>query len=143
MKILDLQTGRVHEYGDSGHDSLYVSQDGTTLTYYNLQTGDGSKYGDYRFVCDDNKIPAESQTADARHCEVYFNIGGWPERPHVESVPVSERLPDNDGGCYLVSLDNGQIVVADSGGIIENHDFEPRMLAWQPLPEPYKEGGKE
>jgi len=65
------------------------------------------------------------------------------ERPHVEWVPVSERLPDNDGGCYLVSLDNGQIVVADSGGIIENHDFEPRMLAWQPLPEPYKEGGKE
>jgi len=82
MKILDLQTGRVHEYGDSGHDSLYVSQDGTTLTYYNLQTGDGSKHGDYRFVCDDNKIPAESQTADAIHAEVYFNIGGWPERPH-------------------------------------------------------------
>jgi len=88
MKILDLQTGRVHEYGDSGHDSLYVSQDGTTLTYYNLQTGDGSKYGDYRFVCDDNKIPAESQTADARHCEVYFNIGGWPERPHGKWIGV-------------------------------------------------------
>lgn len=77
MKILDLQTGEIHEYGTNGHDSLAVSQDGRTLSYYNLQCGDGSKFGDYRFVCDDDKVPEESQTADALHCEVYFNIGGW------------------------------------------------------------------
>lgn len=77
MKILDLQTGEIHEYGTNGHDSLAVSQDGRTLSYYNLQCGDGSRFGDYRFVCDDDKVPEESQTADALHCEVYFNIGGW------------------------------------------------------------------
>ena len=33
MKILDLQTGRVHEYGTNPHDSLYVSRDGRCLTY--------------------------------------------------------------------------------------------------------------
>lgn len=77
MKILDTQTGRIHEYGDDQHDSLYVSNDGRYLTYYNLQNGDGSGVGDYRFVCDDDKIPAESQTADAIHAEVYFNIGGF------------------------------------------------------------------
>lgn len=77
MKILDLQTGEIHEYGTNCHDSLAVSQDGRILTYYNLQNGDGSELGDYRFVCDDDKIPNESQTADALHCEVYFNIGGW------------------------------------------------------------------
>lgn len=77
MKILDTQSGRVHEYGTDCHDSLYVSNDGRYLTYYNLQNGDGSGVGDYRFVCDDELVPAESQTADAIHAEVYFNIGGW------------------------------------------------------------------
>lgn len=81
MKILDTQTGDIQEYGAGGHDSLRVSQDGRTLSYYNLQNGDGSAYGDYRFVCDDNKIPAESETADARHANVFFNIGGWRKRP--------------------------------------------------------------
>lgn len=85
MKILDLQTGRVHEYGTNPHDSLYVSRDGRCLTYYNLQNGDGSGVGDYRFVCDDDKIPAESETADAIHCDVYFNIGGW-NRPQGEWI---------------------------------------------------------
>ena len=56
-------------------------------------------------------------------------------------IPVSERLPDTDG-YYLVSLGDGQIMVAHSSGIIENHDFEPKILAWKPLPEPYKENDK-
>jgi len=58
------------------------------------------------------------------------------DRPHGEWVAVKDKLPDTDGE-YLVSLDNGRIVTADGRGIIENHDFEPKMLAWQPLPEPY------
>lgn len=81
MKILDTQTGDIHEYGADGHDSLRVSQSGRFLSYYNLQNGDGSAYGDYRFVCDDNKVPSESETADARHAHVFFNIGGWHKRP--------------------------------------------------------------
>lgn len=88
MKILDLQTGRVHEYGENCHDSLALSEDGRSLHYYNLQCGDGSRWGDYRFVCDDNKVPAESKTADALHCEVYFNIGGW-HRPRGEWKQIS------------------------------------------------------
>lgn len=84
MKILDTQTGDIQEYGADGHDSLRVSQDGRTLSYYNLQNGDGSAHGDYRFVCDDNKVPAESETADAIHAQVFFNIGGWHKRPQGE-----------------------------------------------------------
>lgn len=91
MKILDTETGRIHEYGTNGHDSLAVSQDGRTLSYYNLQCGDGSKYGAYLFVCDDDKIPAESQTPDAIHCEVYFNIGGWRERPKGKWTDESQE----------------------------------------------------
>lgn len=92
MKILDLQTGRVHEYGDDPHDSLYVSNNGRYLTYYNLQNGDGSNLGDYRFVCDDDKIPAESETADALHAEVYFNIGGFNKRPMFNRSELEKAL---------------------------------------------------
>lgn len=99
MKIKDLQTGRVHEYGTNCHDSLYVSQDGRTLTYYNLQNGDGSGVGDYRFVCDDEKVPAESETADARHAEVYFNIGGWNHQGSqgdaISREALREKIEDN------------------------------------------------
>lgn len=91
MKILDLQTGRIHEYGENVHDSLYVSSDGRYLTYYNLQNGDGSGLGDYRFVCDDNKIPSESKTAEALHADVYFNIGGWNAPPKGEWIEESSE----------------------------------------------------
>ena len=69
MKIKDLQTGEEHEYGTNPHDSLVVSEDGRTLSYYNLQNGDGSRFGDYRFIVGDE-------------IERYWNIGGFakPER---------------------------------------------------------------
>ena len=62
MIIKDMLTGHAHEYGTNPHDSLIVSEDGRSLTYYNLQNGDGSRFGDYRFVGDDH--------------EGYWNIGG-------------------------------------------------------------------
>lgn len=77
IKILDLQSGHIHEYGTNSHDSLRISEDGKSLSYCNMQNSDGSMYGDYRFVMDDGKIPAESQTADALHAECFFNIGGF------------------------------------------------------------------
>lgn len=55
------------------------------------------------------------------------------ERPQCEWIPVSERLPEKEG-FYLVFLENERIAVAHSDGIIANHDFEPKMLAWMPLP---------
>lgn len=75
MLIKDLQSNSVFEYGGC-HDSLSISEDGRTLSYYNLQCGEGSKYGDYRFVMEDGKIPAESETADAIHGCSYFDVGG-------------------------------------------------------------------
>lgn len=77
MKILDTTTGNIHEYGSNPHDSLRISGDGRTLTYYNLQCGEGSKYGDFRFVMDDGKIPIESETVEAEFGDYFFNIGGW------------------------------------------------------------------
>lgn len=82
MKILDTTNGHIHEYGSNPHDSLLISQDGCALHYYNLQCGDGSMFGAYRFVMEDGKIPAESQTADAMYAECYFNIGGFGNSQH-------------------------------------------------------------
>lgn len=81
MLIKDLQTGTVRKYGSDHHDSLMISQDGMSLSYYNLQCGEGSKYGDYRFVMEDGKVPAESETFDAMYAECYFNIGGFDKEP--------------------------------------------------------------
>ena len=146
MKILDLQTGSIHEYGTSGHDSLYVSTDGRYLTYYNLQNGDGSGVGDYRFVCDDDKVPAESETADARYCEVYFNIGGWHE---PRWIPVSEGLP-NLWAVVLVTDESGNVFEYERRPLDENGNeynewcfLGRKIIAWQPLPEPYEPKEKE
>ena len=49
LYIQDVVSGRVFEYGKNCHDRLLISEDGRSLTYYNLQNGDGSCVGDYRF----------------------------------------------------------------------------------------------
>lgn len=84
IKILDLQTGAIRDYGTNCHDALRIGEDGRALYYSNLQNGDGSHWGDYRFVMDDDKTPNESQTADALHGECYFNIGGFAD--HINRV---------------------------------------------------------
>lgn len=75
MLIKDLQCGVVFEYGHNSHDSLTISGDGRTLSYYNLQNGDGSQYGDYRFVMEDGEVPNESNTAEAMNGCCYAHIG--------------------------------------------------------------------
>ena len=53
--IKDLQSGRIFEYGKNCHDRLVISEDGRSLHYENLQNGDGSNGGDYRFFSLENK----------------------------------------------------------------------------------------
>lgn len=57
--IKDLQSGRVFEYGKNCHDRLVISEDGRSLHYENLQNGDGSCCGDYRFYYEKPKIETE------------------------------------------------------------------------------------
>ena len=70
------------------------------------------------------------------------------KQPKVgEWIPVSERLPDKDG-FYIATLD-GKIVGDDRpfSGLAEFEDWTwvddeedyKCVIAWQPLPEPYKE----
>ena len=90
MLIKDLETGIVREYGKDCHDSLAISPDGRSLSYYNLQCGEGSRYGCFRFVMEDGKVPDDSKTPDAIHAQCYFNIGGFPNVKQIRAEVIDE-----------------------------------------------------
>lgn len=55
-----------------------------------------------------------------------------------EWIPVSERLPEKEGKC-LVSTDYGDVCLNSyrDGWFVLNLG---NVIAWKPLPEPYKKG---
>ena len=77
------------------------------------------------------------------------------KEPEREWIPVSERLPEDEYGVLvtvngkhnnITFIDALEIAEYDStdGWIVEGYlDWlDPNVIAWQPLPEPYK-GGKD
>lgn len=77
-------------------------------------------------------------------CKIRNYIHNQPiyeERPHGEWIPCSERLPE-DEGKYLVSLNYGDVTMDSfiDGMFIMNLI---NVVAWMPLPEPYKRGDPE
>lgn len=70
------------------------------------------------------------------------------ERPQGEWIPVSERLPEKMG-TYLVTLEykeHGKGITTlwyHGKGIGWDLRVADVVIAWQPLPEPYKEEGAE
>lgn len=99
MYIKDLQSGDVRKYGTNPHDALRVSPDGTILSYENLQNGDGSRFGDYRFCDKDGLIPEEDEVLVKHGADAYFNIGGFVEV--VRCKDCKHRDPD-DGRCDVI-----------------------------------------
>lgn len=80
MWIRDNETGDIREYGKNCHDSLVISQDGKSLSYYNLQNGDGSRGGGYSFVTDERgNTPIEDEELMPYGEEAYANIGGFAD----------------------------------------------------------------
>lgn len=75
--IKDNATGKIRLYGTDCHDSIIISDDGRTMAYSNLQNGDGSRYGNYRFCDKDGKVPADIDVVRKYGADVYFNIGGF------------------------------------------------------------------
>lgn len=65
------------------------------------------------------------------------NIQGQPTitQPEPEWIPVSERLP-KENGFYLTSTMYGEVYLDAWNGI--NWERSEEILAWMPLPEPYK-----
>ena len=99
MSIKDLTNGTVRKYGTNHHDSLRISDDGRTLSYENLQNGDGSEYGDYRFVVDeDGNIPADYEAVGKYGADAYFNIGGFLDK-YLTDRPCSVCKFHTEHGC--------------------------------------------
>lgn len=80
--------------------------------------------------------------------QIMHDIDNAPtvERPQAEWIPVNERLPEQANQSYLVTVDYGYGLISScqrfffGDGIGWNDDC---VIAWQPLPEPYKKGGEE
>lgn len=86
LYIKDAVSGRVFEYGKNCHDKLVISEDGRCLTYYNLQDGDGSCVGDYRFFYEKPKLETEEEKQNA------YDIEHWARM--VENQSISELLAE-------------------------------------------------
>lgn len=78
---------------------------------------------------------------------------GTPKKSEDDWTPSCERLPEKEGR-YLTTVDwsNEQIQMevfdlwyADRIWLIDEEDeeFEGEVIAWKPLPTPYKEGSEE
>lgn len=68
-------------------------------------------------------------------------IKALEERQQGEWIPVTERVPEEEAD-YEITLNNKQVTIdhaVDGKFMFHNGD----VIAWKPLPEPYKEGDKE
>ncbi len=93
MYIKDKITGEVRKYGTNCHDSLRIANDGKTLSYYNLQNGDGSAHGNYRFCVDEQgTLPCEDEVLIEHGANAYFNIGGFNEIDAAELERITKEI---------------------------------------------------
>lgn len=67
-------------------------------------------------------------------------------RPKGEWIPISERLPDRHYEVIVTDAETNETYVSQYLGNgyweCDNGTFRNRIIAWQPLPEPYKEAGQ-
>lgn len=91
--------------------------------------------------------------------QVLKEVAEGKHSPQGEWIPVSERLPKEEDyrpcyglpdGCVMWQTDNGVIGFGwyyDStkcwSDIYDHPITAGKVIAWQPLPEPYKKGGAE
>ncbi len=72
----------------------------------------------------------------------YIENDNIPTAYDVEWIPASERLPDI-AKEVLVTYQNGDIAVdfihSDCGWFWEDKEEAGEVIAWRPLPKPYKE----
>ena len=69
------------------------------------------------------------------------------ERPQGEWIPVSERLPERYKDVIVTDIEVSETYLSRYIGNgyweCDNGTFKNRIIAWQPLPEPYEKGGAE
>ena len=102
LYIQDVVSGRVFEYGGNCHDRLLISEDGRSLTYYNLQNGDGSCVGDYRFFYekpqDETDFDADEWARMVKHQSITELLA--EERKRVVQE-IRDKIKQTYPTCYV------------------------------------------
>lgn len=137
--------------GDCGY---HFKMDGT-INYDIASLSACDKYGNCEFFKSKAKPKGDifPMKIVAGKCPIEAG-GNCPLRPQGEWIPVSERLPE-ENGVYLVTLEcveDCEIVYEDDMAWFVysekddcNNGFHKAypVIAWQPLPKPYEKGGAE
>ena len=76
-------------------------------------------------------------------CDYKGNCIDCPHTLNQRWIPVSERLPEDKQGCIVTVQSDSKTFIDIVTYYAEEHSFlyyeERNILAWMPLPEPYKE----
>lgn len=91
-------------------------------------------------LCDMTKV-LERQDAAIKRLEALT----VEERPQGEWIHVSEKLPERYKEVIVTDIETEDTYCSWYNGngywMCDNGVYDNRIIAWQPLPEPYKEGG--
>lgn len=139
-----------------------IDEDYYEMLKFNVESG--QKYKPWEIITNSKPYKEQSKKEIVPVCKVNFDkeqlqemvdkkVAEMIEQPQGEWIPVSERLPDKEeyiqcNGLFIVS--DGNRVYAEHFDIYDKKCFgEPTIygftadrlvIAWQPLPEPYKQG---
>ena len=76
-------------------------------------------------------------------CDYKGNCIKCPHTLNQRWIPVSNRLPEDKQGCIVTVQSDSKTFIDIVTYYAEEHSFlyykECNVLAWMPLPEPYKE----
>lgn len=78
----------------------------------------------------------EIVNTEADQSEEPPKVGKW--------IPCGEKFPE-EYGEYLVTIDDGSVVITqfvDNVGFLTGWPINSEVIAWQPLPGPYKPNGE-
>lgn len=80
-------------------------------------------------------------------CDYKGNCINCPHTLNQRWIPISERLPEDKQGCIVTVQGDSKTFIDIVTYYAEEHSFlyyeECNVLAWMPLPEPYKGEGED
>lgn len=102
----------------------------------------------WKRLSDEKGLSLPSDYAPCKECAAeHEQLADWLEelakrREADRWIPVSERLPKSGNKAYLVTVDYGLGVTTSCQRFFFNDEIgwnDDSVIAWKPLPEPYKE----